>query len=101
MTRPAWVVGLEKSRPSGFATAGSSPSVGRVSLTYTEALARAARISGVSYRIDLDLTSRESYGCRTTVAFELADPASPTFLELANASELRLTVNGAAVEGPS
>ena len=68
-----------------------------MSLTYDEARARAARISDVSYRIDLDLTSRESFGCRTTVTFDLAD-AADTFLELANASDLRLTVNGAHVE---
>jgi aminopeptidase N len=86
--------------PTVFASASSSLSVGRVSLTYTEALARAARISGVSYRIDLDLTSRESFGCRTAVSFELTGP-DDTFLELANASDLRLTVNGAPVEAPS
>ena len=86
--------------PTVFASASSSLSVGRVSLTYTEALARAARISGVSYRIDLDLTSRESFGCRTAVSFELTGPGD-TFLELANASDLRLTVNGAPVEAPA
>ena len=48
-----------------------------MSLTYTEARARAARISDVTYRIDLDLTSRESFGCRTTVTFDLAGPAAP------------------------
>jgi aminopeptidase N len=72
-----------------------------VSLTYTEALSRAARISDVTYRLDLDLTSRESFGCRTTVTFDLLDPRATTFLELANAAELRLTVNGAPVESPA
>ncbi len=72
-----------------------------MSLTYTEARARAARISGVTYLIDLDLTSRESFGCRTTLTFDLKDPQATTFLELARASDLRLTVNGAPVASPS
>ncbi len=80
---------------------GGSPSVGRVSLTYTEAQARAARISDVTYRIDLDLTSRESFGCRTTVTFALLDPRATTFLELSDAVDLRLTVNDSPVEDPS
>ena len=80
---------------------GRSSRVGRVSLTYAEALSRAARISDVTYRIDLDLTSRESFGCRTTVTFDLVDPRATTFLELADAADLRLTVNGAPVESPA
>ena len=72
-----------------------------MSLTYTEARSRAASVSGVTYRIDLDLTSRESFGCRTTVTFDLTDPGTPTFLELADAADLRLTVNGSAVDAPS
>ena len=92
--------GWTKLEESGFALADGSPRVGRVSLTYTEALARAARISDTTYRIDLDLTSRESFGCRTTVTFDLLDPRATTFLELANAADLRLTVNGAPVESP-
>jgi aminopeptidase N len=72
-----------------------------VSLTYDEARARAEQISDVSYRIDLDLTSRESFGCRTTVTFSLADPRATTFLELASADELRLTVNDSPVSAPA
>jgi aminopeptidase N len=72
-----------------------------VSLTYTEARARAARISDVTYAIDLDLTSRESFGCRTTVTFDLEDPRATTFLELADARDLRLTVNDVPVAAPS
>ena len=56
-----------------------------MSLTYAEARTRAAQVSDVTYRIDLDLTSRESFGCRTTVTFALADPRATTFLELADA----------------
>jgi aminopeptidase N len=72
-----------------------------VSLTYDEARARAARISHVTYAIDLDLTSRESFGCRTTVTFDLEDPRATTFLELADARDLRLTVNDVAVAAPA
>jgi len=71
------------------------------SLTYHEALERSARISGVGYRIDLDLTSRETFGCRTTVTFTLADPRATTFLELSHAQDLRLTVNDAPVTSPA
>ncbi len=72
-----------------------------MSLTYTEAVARADQVSEVAYRIDLDLTSREAYGCRTTVTFSLADPRATTFLELANATDLRLTVNDSPVTSPA
>jgi aminopeptidase N len=72
-----------------------------VSLTYAEAVARAAQVSDVAYRIDLDLTSRESFGCRTTVSFSLADPRATTFLELTDAQDLRLTVNDSPVHDPA
>ncbi len=72
-----------------------------MSLTYAEAVARAAQVSDVGYRIDLDLTSRETFGCRTTVTFALADPRATTFLELADAAELRLTVNDKPVTSPA
>jgi aminopeptidase N len=72
-----------------------------VSLTYAEAVDRASRISDVAYRIDLDLTSRETFGCRTTVTFALADPRATTFLELTDASDLRLTVNDSPVDTPA
>jgi aminopeptidase N len=72
-----------------------------VSLTYDEARARAAQVSQVSYRIDLDLTSRETFGCRTVITFSLADPRATTFLELARAEQLRVTVNDAPVEAPA
>jgi aminopeptidase N len=72
-----------------------------VSLTYDEARARAARISNVTYSIDLDLSSREWFGSRTTVTFDLLDPRATTFLELAHAEDLRLTVNDAPVADPA
>jgi aminopeptidase N len=72
-----------------------------VSLTYAEAVARSAEVSDVAYRIDLDLTSRETFGCRTTVTFSLADPRATTFLELTDAEDLRLTVNGSPLTSPA
>jgi aminopeptidase N len=72
-----------------------------VSLTYDEARTRAAQISKVTYRIDLDLNSRDSFGSTTTVTFDLADPRATTFLELAHAEDLRLTVNDAPVSDPA
>ena len=72
-----------------------------MSLTYSEAVARAAQVSEVTYRIDLDLTSRETFGLRTTVAFSLADPRATTFLELTDATDLRLTVNDSPVGDPA
>jgi aminopeptidase N len=72
-----------------------------VSLTYADAVARAALVSDVAYRIELDLTSRETFGCRTTVTFALADPGATTFLELSDAQELRLTVNESPVADPA
>jgi aminopeptidase N len=83
-----------------------------VSLTYDEAVARALVVSDVAYRIDLDLTSRDTFGCRTTVSFSLrgstADSGADssgrpgtTFLELADAQDLQVTVNGTPVTSPA
>jgi aminopeptidase N len=69
-----------------------------VSLTLTEARARAAQVSDVSYAIDLDLTepAAGTFGCRTVVRF--GSTAPETFLELTRAAELRVSVNGTPVE---
>jgi len=69
-----------------------------VSLTLSEARARAAQISHVSYAIDLDLTepARGTFGCRTAVRF--ASTGAETFLELTHARDLSVTVNGERVE---
>ena len=72
-----------------------------MSLTYDEARTRAGRISAVEYQIELDLHDRSTFGCRTTVAFALADPRATTFLELHGADELRLTVNDVPVIDPA
>ena len=69
-----------------------------MSLTLTEARARAAQLSDVSYAIDLDLTepSTGTFGCRTTARFASTGPE--TFLELTDAADLRVSVNGEPVE---
>ena len=71
-----------------------------MSLTLTEARARAALVSDVSYEIDLDLTGADpdTYGCRTTIRFDAAGP--DTFLELTHATGLSLTVDGTPVDQP-
>jgi len=69
----------------------------RVSLTLAEARERAALLSDVSYEIDLDLTDRATFGLRTTVRFTCAEPGASTFLELARASDVTVTVNDAGV----
>ncbi len=71
-----------------------------MSLTLDEARARADVVSDVSYEIDLDLTGDgPTYGCRTTIRFRAA--AAETFLELTDASDLRLVVDGQPVAEPS
>src|SRR6201986_123343 len=91
---------LPPGKPRGRVSS-ATPSVTRVALTSLEARERADRISNVSYRIDLDLTSRESFACRTPVTFDFSDPRATTFLELAHADDLRLVVNDHAVSTPT
>jgi aminopeptidase N len=69
-----------------------------VALTLDEARGRAARISEVSYAVDLDLTDPGSgtFGCRSTVRFRSQEP--DTFLELSAARDLVVTVNGGSAE---
>ncbi len=69
------------------------------SLTLTEARARAAQLSDVSYDVELDLSDRDdeaSYGSRVTIRFASTGPE--TFLELHRGRDVAVTVNGAAVE---
>jgi aminopeptidase N len=60
----------------------------------SEARARAAQLSEVSYDVALDLSDQTSptFGSRTTVRFRSTAPG--TFLELASASDLTVLVNG-------
>ena len=64
-----------------------------MSLTLTEARARAALVTDVAYDIALDLTDRDSYRSTTTVRFTVAQEGASTFLELFDASEV--SVSGA------
>ena len=65
-----------------------------MSLTLKEARGRGARLSDVSYAVTLDLTGPGTgwFGCRTSVSFRSA--ADGTFLELTDAADLRVVVNG-------
>jgi aminopeptidase N len=68
-----------------------------VSLTLAEARDRADQLSAIEYDIALDLAGPRdatTFGCRTTIRFDTRSPE--TFLELTGATDLRLTVNGAA-----
>ncbi len=76
----------------------------RVSLTLHEARLRARLISAISYDIELDLSTSPGdddgrFGCRTSISFESTGPE--TFLELAHASDLRVSVNGVPVASPT
>jgi aminopeptidase N len=69
------------------------------SLTLTEARARAAQLSEVEYDVALDLTdavTASTFGCRTTVRFRTT--AASTFLELAAATDLCVSVDGVPVD---
>jgi len=70
-----------------------------MSLTLTEARARAAAVSEVAYDVALDLQdpAAGTYGCRTVVRFTCTEPT--TFLELTAASDLTVSVDGAALDG--
>jgi aminopeptidase N len=69
-----------------------------VSLTLLEARRRAEQLSDVSYAVALDLTSPDggTFGSRTTVRFRSSGPE--TFLELGDARDLRVSVDGRPVE---
>ena len=69
-----------------------------MSLTLTEARARAAALADVSYDLELDLTNPDSgrYGVRAVVGF--AATTSETFLELTAATDLEVEVNGEPTE---
>ncbi|MBF4160278.1 aminopeptidase N [Nocardioides acrostichi] len=68
-----------------------------MSLTLAEARARAAALEVESYEIDLDLRDHAgaTFGCRTVVTFTTDSP--DTFLELTDATDLVVLVDGAEV----
>ena len=70
-----------------------------MSLTLTEARERAALVSGVSYDLHFDLTTRDSYRCRAVVRFAVSRPGSTTFLELANAEDVTVDGGPASYDG--
>ena len=69
-----------------------------MSLTLAEARARSAQVSDVSYELDLDLRDHagETFGSTTTLRFTTTGPS--TFVELTDARDLVVTVDGRRVE---
>ena len=69
-----------------------------MSLTLAEARARSAQVSDVSYDIDLDLRDHagETFGSTTTLRFTTSAPS--TFVELTDARDLVVSVDGRPVE---
>ena len=61
-----------------------------MSLTLAEARTRADLLSDVSYELHLDLTDRETFGCRVTVRFACSQPGATTFLEISDATQVLL-----------
>lgn len=58
------------------------------------AQSRRARVSAVSYQIDLDLTQSEHFSGTTRVSFQLADPSTPLSLDLLRADIKSFIING-------
>ena len=66
-------------------------------LTLSDARARAATVRDVSYRLHLDLGGEEGFGSRSLVRFA-AEPGTSTFLDLQHAHEVRVRLNGTALD---
>ncbi|WP_426241984.1 aminopeptidase N [Nocardioides sp. LHG3406-4] len=62
-----------------------------MSLTLSEARARAALVTDVAYDIDLDVTDRDTFKSTTTVRFTCLADGTSTFLELFDATEVEVT----------
>ena len=69
-----------------------------MSLTLQEARTRGARLSDVSYAVTLDLTGPGTAGSAAGRRSASAPPRSETFLELTDAADLRVIVNGTPVD---
>jgi aminopeptidase N len=70
-------------------------------LTRDEAAARAALVADVAYEVALDLTdpAAERFTSDTTVRFACSRPGASTFLELLDATDVRVWLNGAEITG--
>jgi aminopeptidase N len=66
-----------------------------VTLTLSEARARAALVTDVSYDVELTLRAHgDRFDSSTVVRFTCLEPGATTFLELANGSDVLVTLNG-------
>ena len=70
-----------------------------MALTLSEARARAALISDVSYDLRFDLTDREAFGCTATVRFSCSSPGADTFLELTDGRDVLVDGRPATYDG--
>ncbi len=68
-----------------------------VSLTRDEAVRRAALVRVTGYDIELGLSEAETFRSRTVIGFTCATPGAATFVELADAIDVRARLNGAAL----
>ena len=68
-------------------------------LTLAEARARSADLDQVAYSVEVDLRDPERFHSTVTVWFR--SESSATFLDLAGASEVAVTVDGVAVDRPN
>jgi len=69
------------------------------SLTYDEARARVGVVRDLSYELDFDLTSAESFRTTTVVRFTVDEPGAQTFLELRPTRLIGATLNGQPLTG--
>lgn len=68
-------------------------------LTRDEARTRAQLLTVDSYLVELDLTVGETrFASRTTLRFRSSEPGASTFLDLVDAEDLAVTLNGAALD---
>lgn len=69
------------------------------SLTHAEAIGRGALLRARSYHVDIDLTiGDETFRSTTTIAFDAESVGASTFLDVAPAALLSVTLNGRAID---
>ncbi|MEZ5094124.1 aminopeptidase N [Nocardioides sp.] len=65
-----------------------------MSLTWQEARARSRIVGAVAYEVFLDLTDEQAFTSLTTIRFESRESGATTFLELADAEDVRIWRDG-------
>jgi len=80
------------------AYAASAPRADKPWLSQTDAEARSARVSNVTYVLAFRLTGEESFSGSTTMQFDLKDNAEPLTIDLNKAELGEVTANGKVVK---